>query len=61
MNDLTLDELQMLHYALVNQQFTTDERTETQLALTAVLEDRIAHLEELSAFAGECEGGACKL
>jgi hypothetical protein len=61
MNDLTLDELQMLHYALVNQRFTTDERTEMQLSLTAVLEERIAYLEELSAFADECEGGACKL
>lgn len=61
MSEFTLEEYRLLKTAIEKETSTSDERSMMQNSLLDQLNNKISHLEELDAFAGECEGGACKL
>lgn len=61
MIDFSLEELRMLATALHNYTSLSDERSMMFAGLQETVNGAIEQQEELLEFAGECEGGACKL
>jgi hypothetical protein len=61
MNDLSTNELELLRAALDAYTPLSDDRNMLHAGLLARIESELMHREELTNFADECAGGACKL